>query len=460
MNKVLKYFKEISNIPRCSGQEKEISDYLKKWAEDRGLEVEQDEVDNIIIRKDGSPGFENSPAVILQGHMDMVCVKTADSDHDFTKDPIKLQEKDGYLRGSGTTLGADNGIAVAMALSILEEEKEFPPLEVLVTTSEETGLEGAMGLSDDVLKGKYLINIDSEDEGILTAGCAGGETIITTIHPKFEEVNEKGFKFSISNLIGGHSGADIHHYRLNALKVIFEIMANFSDDLQIASIKGGLMHNTIPQEAEIVFSSSVFSEEKVQQLLEKYKEKEEIKYSLENVEIEKAMAKEDSRKLVDILANLKDGPYSFMEGEYAHIVQSSSNLAIIRTEDEKITITDSTRSSSPEELKVLEKYFLEEFGKLGEITITQEYNPWTFEEESTLREKAVAVYKEMYGKDMVVEVIHAGLECGVFQNKYPHLDMISIGPDMEGVHTTDEKLDLKSSDRVYDYLLELLNQMK
>lgn len=460
MDKVFSYFREISNIPRCSGQEKEISNYLKKWAEDRGLEVEQDEVDNIIIRKGGSPGFENSPAVILQGHMDMVCVKTADSDHDFTKDPIKLQEKDGYLRGTGTTLGADNGIAVAMALSILEEDKEFPPLEVLVTTSEETGLEGAMGLSEDVLKGKYLINIDSEDEGILTAGCAGGETIITEIKPEFEEAKGTGYKFSISNLIGGHSGADIHHYRLNALKVISEIMAEFSNDLQIAALNGGMMHNTIPQEAEIVFLSGGFSEEKMEELLAKYKEKEEIKYSLEKAEIDKAMGKEDSRKLVEILANLKDGPYSFMEGEYSHIVQSSSNLAIIRTEDEKITITDSTRSSSPEELKVLEKHFLEEFGKLGEITITQEYNPWTFEEHSILREKAVAVYKEMYGNDMVVEVIHAGLECGVFQNKYPHLDMISIGPDMEGVHTTEEKLDIKSSERVYDYLLELLNQMK
>lgn len=461
MNKVLSYFREISKRPRCSGQEKEISNYFKEWAEDRGLEVEQDEADNIIIRKEGSVGYENSPTVILQGHMDMVCVKTADSDHDFTKDPIEIVEDGDYIRGNCTTLGADNGIAIAMAMSILEEDVDHPPLEVLITTSEETGLEGAMSLTEEALKGQYLINIDSEEEGILTAGCAGGETIILRIKADFEKAEKEGFKVSLSNLIGGHSGADIHLNRLNAIKVLCELVEESVSELQLSEIKGGQMHNTIPQEAEIIFISESFDKEKLENAAAEFRKKEEgLKLSIENTVVEKSMNFSDSKSLITALAQLQDGPYSYMDGEYSHIVQSSSNLAIIRTEEDEIVITDSTRSSSVEELKKLEKYFLESFGKFGEVEITQQYNPWTFEEDSLLREKAVKVYKDMYQDDMTVEIIHAGLECGVFQEKYPHLDMISIGPDMDGVHTTEEKLNKESAMRVYGYLLALLKEMK
>lgn len=461
MDKVFSYFREISNIPRCSGQEKEISNYLKKWAEDRGLEVEQDNADNIIIRKEGSKGYENSPTVILQGHMDMVCVKTVESDHDFSKDPIEIVEDGEYLRGKGTTLGADNGIAIAMAMALLEEDENHPPLEVLVTTSEETGLEGAMNLSEHALKGKYLINIDSEDEGILTAGCAGGETIILRMKADFKETDKEGIKVSISNLIGGHSGADIHLGRLNGIKILCEMIKASTADLQIAEISGGLMHNTIPQEASIIFSSESFDKEKLEEADKEFIKKESgLQLKVEEVKLEKAMDLKTSMELLDTLVQLQDGPYSYMEGEYSHIVQSSSNLAIIRTEESEIVITDSTRSSSVEELQKLEEYFLEVFSKLGEVEITQQYNPWTFEEHSVLREKAVKVYKDLYQEDMTVEIIHAGLECGVFQEKYPHLDMISIGPDMDGVHTTEEKLNKESTMRVYDYLCALLKEMK
>lgn len=472
--RVFCYFEKLSQIPRCSGNEKMVSDYIKSVGEELGLETIQDEFLNVIIRKPASPGYEDSEGVIIQGHMDMVCEKEGGVDHDFTKDPIELIVEGDYIRANGTTLGADNGIAVAMGLAILEDKSlEHPSIELVVTTSEETEMNGALGLSKNLLKGKRLLNIDSEEEGILTTGSAGGELIEVNLPLEYEEIsNSTEIEIEVRGLMGGHSGMEIHKNRGNSNKILNFILKELKDsiDIRLISIEGGTKDNAIPRQskAKIAVLSNELSifEEKMKEIksniLDKYRPNEpEIEIvAAKGSSATQALKKKILDELIALLDGILTGVYTRIPGN-EDIVESSSNLAIVRTEGGNITIQTSTRSSSKEKLLELRERILDAIRNTSaKYSIGNQYPEWEYNPTSKLRDTALALYKEMFGKEMESTVIHAGLECGVFAEKYPGLDIISFGPNMYDVHTPMEKLSISSTERTYRYLIELLKRLK
>ena len=468
--RVFYYFEEISKIPRDSYKEKEISDYLVKFGKEHNLECYQDEVYNVVLRKKASAGYENAPGVILQGHMDMVCEKTEDSDHDFTKDPIDLIVDGNYLRANKTTLGADNGIAVAMMLAIAENDKlQHGPLEFLITTSEEIDLGGAMALKPGVLKGEMLINLDSEDEGILTVGSAGGENIDVLLPLKRTKMEKEFvYKIKLQGFAGGHSGAEIHKGRENSNKAMNKILKTLNEkaDIYMVSISGGSKDNAIPRVAEAVIASSENIKETIEKVLKEVKEfyiKKEPQTELffeELSPVNEVMEKEVLTKYIGLIDEIPTGVNSYMK-EYPEIVESSDNLAIVTTEENIIRIATSMRSSEPHVLDEIKEKIVKIAEKYNAgYEFSAKYPEWKYRPISALRDKAVEVWKKLFGKDMKVEVIHAGLECGAIYHNYPNIDFVSLGPDMRDVHTPEEYLDIASTGRVYDYVVELLKALK
>ncbi|MGO1469783.1 MAG: aminoacyl-histidine dipeptidase [Tissierella sp.] len=472
--RVFYYFEEISKIPRCSYEERKISDYLKSIGEKLNLETIQDENMNIIIRKPASKGYEDSDSVIIQGHMDIVCEKEETSRHNFQKDPIDLIVEGDFIKANKTTLGADNGIAVAMGLSILEDTSlEHPPLEFLVTTAEEIGMDGALGLSDKVLKGKRLFNVDSEEEGILTVGSAGGELIDVRLPVQYEEKKDlKEFSIEVKGLFGGHSGMEIDKGRLNAHKTLAEVLNKLKDevDYYLISLRGGSKDNAIPRNslAEIAVKKDEikgFSEEldKIKNdIIKDNKEKEkDINIIIEEKgEVSRVLNKDTLKNILELLETIPTGIYTKLK-EDKSVVESSSNLAIVNLDKEKFVIQTSTRSSNPDILLKLRKEIIDTAKKhKAQYNISNEYPEWEFREVSGLRDTAVKVYKRLTGKEMETTVIHAGLESGVFAKKYPDIDIISFGPNMYDVHTPEEKLSISSTQRTFEYLKELLKALK
>lgn len=468
--RVFYYFEEISKIPRDSYKEKEISDYLVKFGKEHNLECYQDEVYNVVLRKKASAGYENAPGIILQGHMDMVCEKTEDSDHDFTKDPIDLIVDGNYLRANKTTLGADNGIAVAMMLAIAENDKlQHGPLEFLITTSEEIDLGGAMALKPGVLKGEMLINLDSEDEGILTVGSAGGENIDVLLPLKRTKMKKEFvYKIKLQGFAGGHSGAEIHKGRENSNKAMNKILKTLNEkaDIYMVSVSGGSKDNAIPRVAEAVIASSENIKETIEKVLKEVKEfyiKKEPQTELffeELSPVNEVMEKEVLTKYIGLIDEIPTGVNSYMK-EYPEIVESSDNLAIVTTEENIIRIATSMRSSEPHVLDEIKEKIVKIAEKYNAgYEFSAKYPEWKYRPISALRDKAVEVWKKLFGKDMKVEVIHAGLECGAIYHNYPNIDFVSLGPDMRDVHTPEEYLDIASTGRVYDYVVELLKALK
>lgn len=471
--RVFHYFKEISKIPRCSYEEREISDYLKSIGKKLGLETIQDKNMNIIIKKPASKGYEKSPGVIIQGHMDMVCEKEEYSTHNFQKDPIELVIQGDFLKADKTTLGADDGIAVAMGLAILEDDSlVHPSLELLVTTTEEIGMDGAIGLSENVLKGKRLFNVDSEEEGILTTGSAGGELVDVRLPVNYDNVDGyNGFSIDIKGLSGGHSGMEIDKDRLNAHKILTELLDKLKDetDYFLVSFKGGNKDNAIPRissaqvavkEYETESFKKIIKDIKIK-LLKEYKEKEEsIDISVKEIGKETKVLREESLdKLLELLKSIPTGVYTRLKGE--NIIESSSNLAIVNLDKDRFVIQTSTRSSNPRVLLKLRKEITDAVANSGaEYNISNQYPEWEFREESKLRNIAVRVYKEVTGKEMETTIIHAGLEAGVFAKKYPELDIISFGPNLYDVHTPEEKLSISSTQRTFEFLKVLLENLK
>ncbi|MDU7163431.1 MAG: beta-Ala-His dipeptidase [Anaerococcus vaginalis] len=459
--RVFYYFKKLMDIPRPSFHEKEVSDFLVKTGKELNLETYQDEHLNVILKRKASKGYENAPKVILQGHMDMVASKTDDSNHDFLKDPI-IPVLDGkYLTADKTTLGADNGIAVAMGLSLLEDENyEGPQIELLVTTEEETSMAGALNLADNVLEGEYLINIDSEEEGVLTVGSAGGITFF--ISEKIGKEDEKdGYEIKVSGLLGGHSGMDINDNRGNAIKVFASILNKLNSDITIGEFKSGSLDNIIPSSGSVkVYGAKIEElEEAKKKALEEYKDvKGELKIDISKAS-GKSYTKELSEKIIKMIKNVACGTNTMMKDGIT--VESSDNLALIKEEDGFIKSEISLRSSENhvlEELSDRIKKTLEDL-KIN-YTIDSIYPGWEYKEDSKLRPLAQKVYKEFEGKEFDTIVIHAGLECGAFYEKYPNLDIISIGPNISGAHSPEEKVEIESVQRVYDYLKELLKEIK
>lgn len=474
--RVFYYFEEISRIPRCSGDEKRISDYLVEFGKKNNLTTIQDEALNVIIKKEGTKGYENTPTVVLQGHMDMVCEKEANVDHDFSKDPIKLRVNGDSLEATGTTLGADNGIAVAMCLAILESKSlQHPPLEVLVTTSEETGMNGAQELNPQNIDGRILINIDSEEEGQLLVSCAGGGRNRIRIPIEWENIDKNmiSYKIELQGLNGGHSGIEINKQRGNANKLMGRVLYELSSNMnyKIYSINGGSKTNAIPRSAEALVvldkgeeSQLMDSVLRIQnQLKNEYRVTDpDVSISVEKGEgtVEKVFSSNTLKKIIATLMLIPNGVQS-MSKDIEGLVESSNNIGVVTTMEDEITFESAVRSS----VGSIKKNILNQMDILAEILGVKSegysaYPEWQYDPNSYIRTVFQKVYKEKYGVEPEITAIHAGLECGLFKEKFNDMDMVSFGPNMHGVHTTSENLSIASTKRTWELLVDVLKEIK
>ncbi|NLZ47447.1 MAG: aminoacyl-histidine dipeptidase [Clostridiales bacterium] len=475
--KVFYYFEEISKIPRGSGNEKAISDYLVAFAKSKNLEVIQDSSYNVIIKKEASKGYENSPIVVIQGHMDMVCEKNNSKVHNFEVDPIELIVEGDFVKANGTTLGADNGIAVAYALALLDSEDiPHPPLEVLLTTDEETGMSGARNLDPKHIQGRILINIDNEEEGQLLVSCAGGLRTKVELKLEKEAVKQdeyKKYKLMVRGLKGGHSGMDIIKQRGNANKILGRVLVDliYNVDYKLSEVNGGAKDNAIPREADAFILVKADEIEVLSKTISKWNSilKNEYRKAdpglvLQLEESEECVQEVLSRKCRDnavkLLYMIPNGIQT-MSMDIEGLVQSSSNLGIVRTNENSIIYESSVRSS----IKSLKEDIVKQTAILAqalgaEITTHSEYPEWQYDSESKIREVFKKVYKEMYGKDAEIVAIHAGVECGLFKEKFPDIDMISFGPNLYDVHTPEERMSISSVKRMWEYLLNVLKILK
>lgn len=459
--KVFEYFENLCAIPHGSGNTKQISDYCVNFAENHGLEFVQDRFNNVIIRKKATAGYENSPAVILQGHLDMVCEKDSSSPVDFTKDGLSLSLDGDFVSANGTTLGGDDGIAVAMALSVLDDETlSHPPLEVLLTTDEETGMYGAAGLDASLLIGKILLNIDSEDEGILTAGCAGGARAEITKAVTFTDT-AKTKRIVISGLVGGHSGVEIHKNRHNANVLAGELLKRIPN-FCLAFISGGAKDNVIPNMCEIALQTDCDLTEIADKFIkDKYNSADpNLQISVTDGETLPVMSEKESRAVADLICALPNGVQKMSE-QIEGLVQTSLNLGVLKIENDCLICTYSVRSSVNSEkyelLKQLEN-IADSFG--AQFSDHGHYPAWEYRENSHLRDVMVKTFETLYGRKPVVDVIHAGLECGLFCEKITGLDAVSFGPDLFDIHTPRERLSVSSTQRTYEYLCEILKNLR
>lgn len=476
--RVFYYFEEISKIPRCSFKEEKISNFLKEFGESHKLDTYQDEALNIIIKKPGTKGYENSPTVVLQGHMDMVCEKDDGVDHDFSKDPIKLKVEGDFVKAQGTTLGGDNGIAVAMALAILEaEDIDHPPLEVVITTNEESGMDGAKALDPKLIHGRILINIDSDEEGVVLAGCAGGERNKVSLPISWEDIDLEDkviYSITVSGLLGGHSGLEIDKGRGNANKILARTLSFVKDEcfsLRLAYIEGGSKANAIPRNGRAIIVLDKEDEDRALEAIEGVEEliynelkdnEPAFKLKVEKLEdnINKVLSEDTYSRLISILTLIPTGVQS-MSKEMEGLVESSCNLAVVKIAGDKIVVESSIRSSK----EILKENLSKQIKTVADIVKAEmesygSYPAWEFKENSNIREIFKKVYKDLYGEGLRVATIHAGLECGIFAEKFPHMDMISFGPNMYGAHTPEEKLSISSTERTYNLLLNVLKEIK
>lgn len=473
--KVFEIFEQISQIPRGSGEEKQISDFLVKFAKDRNLEYIQDEYNNVIIKKKASDGYENIAPVILQGHIDMVEEKNEGVDHDFKKDPLKLKVDGDIVSAEGTTLGGDNGIGVAYALSILDDDSlSHPAIEAVFTTEEETTMNGAEMLDASPLNAKYMINIDAEEEGVILMGSAGGASSMFTLPVKRKEDEnfDKGLKIMIKGLKGGHSGMEIDQNRGNSNILMGRIL----DDLRNASsfliigINGGKSDNAITRETVSEIAIKGEDLEKIKS--EIMNSKEIIKKELKNidddftVEIEEIslssvpMDKKSTNSIIDILLVSPDGVQK-MSVDMKGLVETSSNIGAVETDDENVYVKLLVRSSVDSAVV----YLLKKFKAVARLTGAEFWheNPfpgWRFDPSSKLSKVAIKTHRRLFNEEPRVEAIHAGLECGILQNKLPELDIISIGPNITGAHSPEEQFSISSVQKMYEFLIGILEDMR
>lgn len=474
-DKVFYFFEEICKIPHGSENEKALSDYIVSFAKERGLYCRQDEHYNVLIKKAASKGYEDAAPVIIQGHIDMVCEKNTGTDMDFLTDPIEIYVKDDFIHAQGTTLGADNGIAAAYMMALLDDATlEHPPLEMVFTVEEEIGMGGARTFETFDVEGKRFINMDTEEEGVLLSGCAGGRRVRVYLPAERSDspVGREAYQISIRGLKGGHSGSDIHLQRGNANILMGRVLHQLKEkiDFSLASVDGGNMDNAICREAEAIILIPKNNEESVRELLtiiekslrEEYNSSESsITITMEALQekVFKVLTEDTKNKLIYILMLLPYGVQT-MSMEMEGLVESSNNIGILKTTSDSIYIDNAVRSSveSRKELicKKIESVATLCGAKIEEIN---DYPGWRFNPESSLLKVLSKTYREMYGKEATVSAIHAGLECGLFSEKIPDLDMVSIGPEMYDVHTPDERLSISSTIRVWEFLKEVLKQM-
>ncbi len=472
-----KYFKEMNEIPRGSGSEKAISDWLVNFAKEHNLQVIQDEALNVIIKKPGTKGYENAPITILQGHMDMVCEKNIGTEHDFEKDPIAFIVEGDNLRADGTTLGADNGIAVAFGLAVLAStDIPHPPLELLVTTEEETGMGGAQALDPKNLDGRTLINIDSEEEGKLLVSCSGGvrERIKLPIAWEAADKSLINCAVRIRGLLGGHSGMEIDKERGNSNKMMGRFLMDLRSavDFKINSIAGGSKNNAIPREADAII---LFREEDKAAVVEKVSQWNEIfKNELNGIDpdvdlsaeildkkAERVFSDDTAKRALQVLVMIPNGVQN-MSMAIPGLVQSSTNIGVVTTNEEDVEFDSAVRSS----VKTLKKAICDETIVLSEmvgasIEFESDYPEWQYNPNSNIRTLFQKVYNDMFGKMPEISAIHAGLECGLFSDKFNgDIDLISFGPNLYDVHTPKEHLSISSTERTWNYLTAVLKEIK
>ena len=467
-------FYDLTQIPRPSGQKEEVSAFLANYGRSLGLETIVDEIGNVIIRKPASPGYENHPGVILQGHMDMVPQKNNDTQFDFAKDPIEAYIDGEWVTAKGTTLGADNGIGVAAAMAILADKNVVhPPLEVLVTVDEETGMYGAFALEGGLLQGKTLLNLDSEAEGELYVGCAGGvdTTAKFAYTPVEVEEGDVAVKVSVTGCKGGHSGCDIHLQRANANKLLFrflkEAVANY--EARLASVEGGSLRNAIPREASAIITIPAEGLDEVMDLVAEFEDlfvaeydgvEDNIRLTAEQVECPAMELPEDVQDfLIHAITACPHGVYRVIP-EMPDVVETSNNLAMLKTEDNCVTVYCLTRSSVETRKEELQEIIHSVFAMAGaEVEFSGSYPGWKPNLKSHILEVMKQTYQENYGVEPRVIIIHAGLECGIIGRNYPGMDMISFGPTIKYPHSPDERVNIATVAKFYEYLLATLKAL-
>ena len=465
------FFEEISAIPRGSGNEKGIADYIVSFAESRGLWCYRDETNNVFVRMPASAGRENEGAVMLQGHTDMVCEKNFDTVHDFEKDGIKLVLDGDLLSADGTTLGADNGVAVALMLAVLDGGlQSHPMIECLFTTSEEVGLDGAKAFDYSLVKAEKMINLDSEGEGIATVSCAGGVRSDLSMQANVVECDKREMLISLSGLAGGHSGAEIHCGRANANKLMGRVLSFLIDKVKfnLVSINGGSKDNAIPRECRAVIAVDGDNADAVVKTIKEL----EADISRELSDADKKMAisvsslgstatcfdDKTTKNAISLMAVVANGVFA-MSNDIKDLVEYSRNLGVIKTEESSIEFIFSARSSTESMIDHSQRE-LEMLGELCGCSVRHysRYPGWRYEKDSELRELYVKAAKKVLGREPIIMAIHAGLECGIIKSHITNMDMISIGPEMRDIHSPDEVLDLPSCERFWLIIEEMLKR--
>ncbi|MBQ2705929.1 MAG: aminoacyl-histidine dipeptidase [Agathobacter sp.] len=472
--RVFYYFEEIAKIPHGSGNTKQISDYLVEFAKEHNLEHYQDEVNNVIMIKEATTGYEYSDSIIIQGHMDMVCEKESDYNIDFEKDGLELFVEDGFVKARGTTLGGDDGIAVAYALALLESsEYAHPRLEVVITIDEETGMDGAYAIDLSMLKGKKMLNIDSDEEGVFLTSCAGGTAVKALIPVKRNTEEGVVLNVKVDGLFGGHSGGEIHKERGNASILMGRVLNNIAKEVPfgIITLAGGLKDNAIPRECNASILVPEEGVERVEEIIATTSEvlKKEFFSSDAGVQVTSVNAGVQSADILDfvslnkVLCYLRMVPNGVQNMSQAipGLVETSLNLGIMELKEDVFMTETSIRSSvrsRKEDVRDRLINIIEVCG--GEAEVMGDYPAWEYKAESKLRDEIAVAFKNVYGKDVKFDAIHAGLECGILSEKIEGLDCVSFGPQNFDIHTPQERLNIESTERVWKFLVEFLKQAK
>lgn len=470
------HFYEISQIPRCSKHEDKIREYVVEVIKRNGLEYKLDQVQNVVATKPGTPGLENKPIVVLQSHLDMVCEKNNDIQHDFSKDPITLRRQNGWIAAGGTTLGADNGIGVAAALAVLESKNmKHGPLEFLFTMDEETGLTGATEIADHMLEGNILINMDSEEDGAFYIGCAGGKDTELLMKIETESVpsDYAAVRVKVGGLQGGHSGLNIHEGRGNAIKLLVRFLWKASQQmsLRLASLDGGSKHNAIPRECDAIVYIPTKDLEAIKKLAEEHDNDYKNEYGLTDSGVFVSIAEEGFGKPDNVLSDrlqkcLLNVIYSMPHGVLAMshavpgLVETSTNMAVVHTTNDRISLVTSQRSSVQSELVDMAD-MVYALGQLAGAEMHQSngYPAWQPNPKSPALKKSIEVYKSLFGSEPEVKAVHAGLECGIIGDKFPGMDMISFGPTIMGAHSPDERVEIATVEKFWILLGAILERL-
>ena len=461
VKEVFRFFEEFSKIPHGSGHTDKIADYLVNFAKERGLEHIRDAADNVIIKKGATKGYEARPTVIIQGHTDMVAEKSADSTINMLTDGLELYRDGDFLRAKGTTLGGDDGVAVAYALALLDSsEIDHPALEAVFTSDEEIGLIGAGAIDGKNIDGRIMINIDSDSEGIFTVGCAGGARIDIILPMNLCDTGAEGYEITVDGLKGGHSGVEINKGRHNAVKILADLLAECGE-IKAFSLCGGNADNAIPRQAKCFAScDKELLDKAILSALSKYSDLEpDVTITATESSSAKVYDEESSKKLISLINSEPSGVISMSE-DIKGLVETSLNLGIAKSDDASASISFSVRSSKGKEKENLltrVRKIAEEHGATH--STHGEYPGWEYKKDSRLRDVMCEVYEREYGKRAEVITIHAGLECGIFSDKLPGLDCVSIGPDNYDIHTTEERLSISSTARVWDFVKKVLKEI-